>query len=173
MVGAAVAVLALGAVGLLVGVRGQSGTGAGGVTQRGSGKLAPAIDLPRLNGDGNVSLASFRGRPVVVNFFASWCVPCRTEMPAFQAVSTQLKDRVAFMGVNHNDDRAGGLQLLADTGVRYPTGYDPNGRVAAAYGLFGMPSTLFIGADGRLLETHTGQITREQLEQTISRLFGV
>jgi thiol-disulfide isomerase/thioredoxin len=110
---------------------------------------------------------------VLVNFFASWCVPCRKEMPAFQAVSAQLGDRVAFIGVNHNDDRAGALQLLADTGVRYPTGYDPEGHVAASYGLFGMPSTLFVGADGTLLETHTGEISRDQLEQTISRLFGV
>jgi thiol-disulfide isomerase/thioredoxin len=173
LVGAGLAILALGVAGLVVGVHGQGGTSTGGVTQAGHGRLAPAIDLPRLNGEGNVTLASFRGRPVVVNFFASWCVPCRQEMPALQAVSTQLKDRVAFMGVNHNDDRAGGLQLLSDTGVRYPTGYDPDGHVAAAYGLFGMPTTLFIGADGRLLETHTGQITREQLEQTIARLFRV
>ena len=174
LVVAGVAVVALGVAGLVVGVQDrQPATTGPALSRPGNGKPAPAIDLPRLNGEGNVSLASFRGRPVVVNFFASWCVPCRQEMPAFQAVSTQLKDRVAFIGVNHQDDRGGALKLLSDTGVQYPTGYDPDGHVAATYGLFGMPSTLFVGADGKLLETHTGELSRAELEQTIARLFGV
>ncbi len=109
----------------------------------------------------------------MVNFFASWCGPCRKEMPAFQAVSEQLKGKVAFLGVNHRDDRQGGLELLGDTGVRYPTGYDPDGQIGAAYGLFGMPTTVFVGADGALLETHTGEMTRQQLEESISRLFRI
>jgi cytochrome c biogenesis protein CcmG/thiol:disulfide interchange protein DsbE len=137
-----------------------------------SGGPAADIELPRLDGEGTVSLASFRGRPVVVNFFASWCVPCRKEMPAFQAVSERLGDRVAFLGVDHQDDRKGGLALLQDTGVRYPAGYDPDGKVAQAFGLFGMPTTLFVGPDGTLLETHTGELTEKQLLEAIERHFG-
>jgi thiol-disulfide isomerase/thioredoxin len=173
LVGAGVVIAGLGVAGLFIGVQDKPATKSSGITQRGNGAVAAPIELPRLNGEGTVSLAAYRGRPVVVNFFASWCVPCRAEMPALQAVSGQLKDKVVFLGVNHNDDRKGGLQLMADTGVQYPTGYDPDGRVAATYGLLGMPSTLFISPDGRLLETHAGQLTRDQLEETINRLFGV
>jgi cytochrome c biogenesis protein CcmG/thiol:disulfide interchange protein DsbE len=134
---------------------------------------ATAFELPRLNGAGTVSLAALRGKPVVVNFFASWCVPCRQEMPALQTVSTKLKDKVAFLGVDHQDDRGGALALLNDTGVQYPTGYDPDGKVATSYGLFGMPTTLFVSPDGRLLEKHTGELSEAKLDETINRLFGL
>jgi thiol-disulfide isomerase/thioredoxin len=172
VVGAGLVIAALGVAGLVVGVQDDPPRRPSGLSRAGSGPAA-AIELPRLNGEGTLTLASFRGRPVVVNFFASWCVPCRKEMPAFEAVSAGLKDRVAFVGVNHLDDRQGALRMVADTGVTYPTGYDPEGRVAATYGLFGMPTTLFVAPDGRLLETYTGELSRDQLEKSISRLFGV
>lgn len=140
-------------------------------TRVGSGQ-APPIELPRLDADGTVSLAALRGQPVVVNFFASWCAPCRREMPEFQAVADRLGSKVAFLGIDHQDNRQGGLAILADTGVRYASGYDPDGKVAADYGLFGMPTTVFVAADGRLLETHTGEMSKQKLEGTISRLFG-
>lgn len=69
-------------------------------------------------------------------------------MPGFQAVYEKVGDRVAFVGVNHQDNREGALKLLADTGVRYSSGFDPDGNVAASYGLFGMPTTLFISDQG-------------------------
>ncbi|MGH9278206.1 MAG: TlpA family protein disulfide reductase [Acidimicrobiales bacterium] len=141
-------------------------------TRRGSGQ-APPIELPRLDADGTVSLGALRGQPVVVNFFASWCAPCVREMPGFQAVADRLGSRVAFLGVDHQDNRQGGLKILSDTGVRYPSGYDPDGKVAADYGLFGMPTTVFVAADGRLLETHTGEMSKEKLEAAIARLFGI
>ncbi|MFN2504093.1 MAG: TlpA family protein disulfide reductase [Acidimicrobiales bacterium] len=151
---------------------GQGSDDAGPKGRPGRGQ-APAIDLPDLDGEGTVSLASYGGRPVVVNLFASWCVPCRKELPAFQAVSDELKERVVFLGVNHQDNRQGGREMLSEAGVRYPAGYDPDGTVASSYGLFGMPSTLFVAPDGRLLETHTGELSRQQLEQTIERLFRI
>lgn len=138
-----------------------------------AGGPAEPIVLPRLEGEGTVSLADFRGRPVVVNFFASWCVPCRAEMPAFQAVSARLGDRVAFLGVDHQDDRKGGLDLVRETGIRYPAGYDPEGKVAQAYGLFGMPTTLFVSPEGTLLETHTGELSEQELVRAIERHFGI
>ncbi len=141
------------------------------------GAVSPAgvqpIELPRLNGEGTVSLASYRGQPVVVNFFASWCIPCRKELPAFQAVADRFEGRVAFLGVNHQDNREGALALLADAGVRYPAGYDPDGLVATAYGLFGMPTTLFVSADGQLVAKHTGELTQAKLEEMIADRFGL
>ncbi len=134
---------------------------------------APPFTLENLRpGQPDVSLAELRGKPVVMNFWASWCVPCKREMPAFAAVSEQVKDRVAFVGINHQDGQRAALELLAETGVRYPSGYDPEGRVAAAYGLFGMPTTIFISPEGRLLHRRTGEMPRQELEGTIERLFG-
>lgn len=141
------------------------------LTVTGGGK-AKAFELDNLRQGGpTVSLAQYRGRPVVVNFFASWCVPCRREMPGFQAAYEKVGDRVAFVGVNHQDNRPGALELLADTGVRYPSGFDPDGRVAASYGLFGMPTTLFISDQGALLERRTGEISEKELLAIIGRLF--
>ena len=153
--------------GLVFGTPDES-TGGG----RAGGPAAP-IELERLDAEGRVSLAALQGRPVVVNFFASWCVPCRRELPAFQAVADRAGDRVAFLGIDHQDDRKGGLDLLADTGVRFPSGYDPEGKVARAYGLLGMPSTLFVSPDGVLLEAHTGEMSEAQLVRAVERHFGI
>ena len=133
---------------------------------------AKAFALPDLRDpDRTISLAAFRGTPVVVNFWASWCVPCRKEMPDFERVAEDERDRVAFVGVNHQDSRHDALALLHDTGVRYPVAYDPAGKTALAYGLFGMPTTLFIGPDGRLLGRHTGQMSAADLRQSITTFF--
>lgn len=165
---AATVVVALAVTGLALGQDGDEGT-----RGRAGGGPAPAIELPALSGDGTVSLASFRGEPVVVNVFASWCVPCRKELPAFAEVSQALGDRVVFLGVNHQDNRRAGQEMLDEFGVTYPAGYDPDGKVAIDYALIGLPSTLFVSADGTLLETHTGEFDRRQLEEAISRLFGI
>lgn len=143
-------------------------------TTAGEQGLAPMFELPSvIKGEGTVSLAQFRGKPVVLNFWASWCVPCRKEMPAFQAVAERLDGQVAFVGVNHKDGRSGALDLLDETGVRYPTGYDPKGSVAQSFGLFGMPTTVFISPEGRILERRTGEMSKADLEDTIGKVFGI
>jgi cytochrome c biogenesis protein CcmG, thiol:disulfide interchange protein DsbE len=118
-----------------------------------------------------ISLEDFRGRPVVLNFWASWCVPCRKEMPVLQDVSEEVQGRVAFVGINHQDSRGEALGFLDETGVRFPAGYDPEGRTASAYGLYGMPTTIFISPDGRILERHRGEISEAELKRKIERLF--
>lgn len=133
---------------------------------------APGFDLENVReGEPRVSLAGAAGQPVVVNVWASWCPPCRREMPALAAAHRRFGDRVAFLGVNHQDTRDLAVDLLDETGVTYPSGYDPEGSVALDYGLFGMPTTIFIAADGELLERRTGEMTLAELESTIGRLF--
>jgi cytochrome c biogenesis protein CcmG/thiol:disulfide interchange protein DsbE len=124
-------------------------------------------------GQPDVELADYRGTPVVVNFWASWCVPCRRELPGFAAVSKELEGKLAFLGVNHQDGRGPALDFLQETGLHYPSGFDPKGDVAASYGLLGMPTTVFVSPDGKLLERRTGEISRKELEETIERLFRV
>ena len=164
---AAVAVVAIGALALTQG--GSPDTAPG---ERGG--LAPAFRLDNLqSGQPPVDLEALRGKPVIVNFWASWCTPCRREMPAFAEISEALGDRVAFVGVNNKDFRDSAVDFADKTGIRYPSGFDPKGRVALDYGVVGMPATMFISPDGRLLERRLGEISRDELQQTISRLYGI
>ncbi len=133
---------------------------------------APAFALEDLRAPAEtIGLADLAGRPVVLNFWASWCVPCRTEMPAFEAVHQRLGDRVVFVGVNHQDSPTAALQLLEETGITYVTGRDPDGSVAADYGAVGLPATAFISADGELLATRLGEMDEAELEETIDELL--
>ena len=140
----------------------------------GGGKPAPPFNLENVRPGGPpVSLQELRGKPVVVNFWASWCGPCRREMPAFQAAYEALGDKVTFVGIDNKDFRDSAAKFLNETGVRYPSGFDPSGNVAASYGVIGLPATFFISEDGRLLESRTGEMSRDELERTIHRLYGV
>lgn len=135
------------------------------------GAAAPFVLDNLQPGEPRVSLAEYRGRPVVLNFFASWCVPCRREMPGFERVHRRLGTQVAFLGIDHQDQREAALQLLRETGVSYPAGYDPAGKVALNYGLFGMPTTIFISPQGQVLERRTGEIGESELEAMIRELL--
>src|SRR5207248_10634891 len=98
------------------------------------GQPPPPFRLPNVReSEPDVSLVDVAGRPLVINFWASWCVPCRKEMPAFEAVHRRRGDRVSFIGIDRQDDRSDALRFLARTGVSYPLGYDPDARLDAAY----------------------------------------
>lgn len=118
-----------------------------------------------------VRLLDFRGQPVVLNFFGSWCPPCLREMPEFQAVAERYEGRVAFVGVTFQDTRSEARAVLRDTGVTYPAAFDPENKVALAYGLTGMPTTVFISPEGQLLEMAKGELSEIQLENILERLY--
>ena len=137
-------------------------------------RAAPAFAVPDIQDpSATIEISSYRGKPIVLNFWASWCVPCRTELPAFRAAQRRLGDGVQFLGMSHQDSREDGLDLLERAGIGYPSGYDPKGDVATAYGLYGMPTTVFISADGRIVATRTGEMTEDQLVRAVRDLFGV
>ncbi|MDA8291770.1 MAG: TlpA disulfide reductase family protein [Actinomycetota bacterium] len=137
-----------------------------------AGTLAAPFSLPRLGGGPPVVLASFRGRPTVVNFFASWCVDCRAELSAFGSVSRSDGRLVNFVGVDTNDPNAAlARALLARAGARYPVGVDPSGSVAnSRYLVSALPVTLFLGSSGRVVGEVVGAQSRSDLEGWISRL---
>ena len=133
---------------------------------------APRFDLENLREGGpRLRLADYRGRPVVVNVWASWCVPCRREMPVFEAAYQRYRDRVAFVGVNHQDSRRLALELVDETGVSYPSAYDPDGTVARSFGLFGMPTTLMVSPGGQLRLRRTGEMSRSELTEALDELL--
>jgi len=113
------------------------------------------------------------GRPLVVNFFASWCAPCRAEMPDFAAVHGQVGDRVGFLGLAMQDTRDASAELVELTGVAYPWGLDPTGEIFAELGGFAMPTTVYVAADGEIVGTDSGAIDESQLRDRLADLFGV
>jgi cytochrome c biogenesis protein CcmG/thiol:disulfide interchange protein DsbE len=107
------------------------------------------------------------GKPLVLNVWASWCKPCRTEMPVFQAVSLQLQDRVGFLGVDYLDQQDAARRLVAETGVTYPLAADPRGLAGAKLGVTGLPTTMFIGADGVVRGRRVGELNASRLRDAI------
>ncbi|MBI2706643.1 MAG: TlpA family protein disulfide reductase [Actinobacteria bacterium] len=130
---------------------------------------APAFDLERLDQPGaRLQLADHRGRPLLINFWASWCPACREEMPELQAVAQKFGGRLDVIGVNMWDSRADAVALLTELGVTYPTGIDPDGGVVRDYGVSQVPSTMFVTADGRLAARANGKPSPVELQEMLS-----
>jgi cytochrome c biogenesis protein CcmG/thiol:disulfide interchange protein DsbE len=135
------------------------------------GKPAPVFTLDRLDGSGTVALADLSGKVVVVNFFASWCLPCTQENPALVRVYERYRSSdVVMLGVNYQESRDNGLAYVRRMGMGWTTVADDDGRVALSYGVFGPPETFFIGPDGVIAGRHIGPIDEETLVNAIETL---
>ena len=133
---------------------------------------APLLDVEFVTFDGEtLSLADLRGRPVVVNFWASWCPACIAEMPGFEAVHQQFGDDVVFVGFAIQDDRKSSDQLAAETGVTYTLVEDPLGDFFKAYDGIAMPTTVFLTREGEVSEKWSGVLTESSLTERINRLL--
>lgn len=129
------------------------------------GSEAPNFVLPRLGGGQPVALASFRGTPTVVNFFASWCKNCQAELASFAAFSKHSVGHVAVIGVDSNDsDTSAAERMLADARATYPVGVDSDAKVATAYLLSALPVTYFLDASGRVVHVVFGAQTLTSLD---------
>ncbi|MGH2693223.1 MAG: TlpA family protein disulfide reductase [Actinomycetota bacterium] len=160
----AVAALAVVLVAVLLGTGGD-GTVA-------MGESAPELTLTDFEGS-QFSFADYEGTPLVVNFWASWCPFCVSEMPDFERVHQALGDEVVFLGVDQRDRRDRALELARQTGVTYRLVWDPRGEVFDAFGGPGMPTTAFIDAEGTVVEVIPGQLSAGLLRDHIQRNFGI
>ena len=137
-----------------------------------------AWSLPRLNGSGQVRLAGYRGRPLVLDFFASWCTSCETELPEFGAASQRLHGRVAFAGVD-SEETGDGLAFAQQHGVgnwvlaRDLGGRELSGLRDALESTPGMPVTAFYDSSGHLLHVQIGALSSDDLNAQISSLFHI
>lgn len=132
----------------------------------------PAIYLQPIDAGGQELSAADIDGPAVVNLWATWCGPCRKELPAFQAVADQLQGRVAVLGVNQGDDAAPAAAYLADIGVTFPQYLDADGDLTAELRITGLPATLFVAADGSV-EVHSGALDEAELLELVADQFGV
>lgn len=117
------------------------------------GARAPAFSLPRLNGTGEVSLASLRGKTVVLNFFASWCHPCKREAPDLESFWRRYRSEgVVVLGVDSGDAKSDARRFLSVHGVTYPIVFDPGETLAyGPYDLAGLPVTYVLNRNGRIV----------------------
>ena len=111
-------------------------------------------------------LAQLRGRPVVINFFASWCQPCNDEAPDLAEFARENPD-VAFVGVDTGDDLDDGRAFVDKYGLDYPIVFDPDGRIGGAWGVDGIPTTVFLDADGVERDRIVGATDKAGFEQAL------
>ena len=139
---------------------------------RGEQPPAPAFTLPRLDRDGELSLASLRGKPVIVNFWASWCDPCEDEAPLLEAAWREHRDEgLVVVGIDYDDFRGDARKFAKRNGMTYPLVYDRGGDMAKLYGLTGVPETFFIDREGRAVGKPVvgGIDARDELREQFER----
>jgi cytochrome c biogenesis protein CcmG, thiol:disulfide interchange protein DsbE len=127
---------------------------------------APDFELPVIGHQGStIALSSLKGQVIVLNFWASWCLPCRDEAPGLRSAweGSRGQQSVRFLGVNELDDEAGAQAYQREFQMTYPSVFDPSASLAADYGLFGLPATYVIDAQGVMRYRFTGSVTESAL----------
>lgn len=145
-----------------------------GVVSQGQGPLdkGPAPDFTLTTFDGQtISLSDYRGQVVVVNFWASWCPPCREEAPVLERVWRRYRDQgVVFIGVDYIDTEPEALAYIAEFDITYPNGPDLGSRAAADYHIQGVPETFFVTQAGHIAHVHIGPLNEGTLVSWIEQL---
>ena len=132
---------------------------------------APAFSLDRLDRDGTLSLAQLRGKPLVVNFWASWCGPCKDEAPVLQQTYERYRDQgLVVLGIDVKDFREDARRFMRRYGITYPVVYDGKGSTIGRWGLQGYPETFFVDRTGKLVgERIAGAVDTERNRETFER----
>jgi cytochrome c biogenesis protein CcmG/thiol:disulfide interchange protein DsbE len=135
---------------------------------------AAGFSVPSLGHPGqHVSLVQFAGRPVIVNFFASWCGPCQRETPELARFYRQSGGHTVIIGVDSTDQASHALKFVAAKGVSYPVGVDPfPARVTTSYGVTALPQTFFLNAQHRIVKRVYGAVTAQQLRAGVALMNG-
>ncbi len=140
------------------------------------GQVDTTPDFSILDADGNeVKLSDFFGTPIVLNFWASWCPPCKAELPDFEEACKKYEGKVVFLMVNLTDGQRETVEeakdFVASQGYTFPVYFDTKYEAAYTYGVSSIPQTYFINADGSLEARATGMISASQLEQGIGMIY--
>ena len=133
------------------------------------GHPAPNFSLRRIDRPGTLQLASLRGKVVVLNFWASWCYPCKQEAPALAAAAKHYGNRVVVLGVDVNDFAGDARKFARKYGLRYPLVHDNHNVTSPKYGLTGLPETFFIDRTGKLIEHVPGEVKAVDIQDGVDR----
>jgi cytochrome c biogenesis protein CcmG, thiol:disulfide interchange protein DsbE len=134
------------------------------------GKPVPHFDLPTLSGDERVAVADHVGKPMVINFWATWCVPCRTEAPLLERAAKRYDDRVVFIGVDVRDFNGDAKNFVEKHGLTYLIAYDGPAKLWEPWGITGLPETFFVDRNGMIIDHKVGEITDEgDLDEAIRK----
>ncbi len=145
------------------------GDGGGGAADR---SLAPDFELTQFDDGGSFRLSEYKGNPVVINFFASWCTTCGIEVNDLETVYREFAARkVMFVGVGIDDTEAKARKYVAKYGITYPTGLDATGTIKKDYGIYGLPYTFFIDRKGFITYIHAGAVTAALLKYELDKLL--
>ncbi|MFA7238584.1 MAG: TlpA disulfide reductase family protein [Sulfuricellaceae bacterium] len=132
---------------------------------------APDFNVALFDG-GEFQLSAQKGKVVVINFFASWCVSCGEETPHIEKVFGEYASQpVAFLGIAVDDTEKKAKEFMKKSGLTIPAGLDRTGKIKDAYGLYGMPTTFFIDKNGKISYFHAGVVTEELLRHEIGKLL--
>ena len=144
-------------------------TGLSGITM--VNRPAPNFTITTFEGT-KISLEDLKGKPVVINFWASWCPPCREEAPLLERTWRAYKDRgVIFIGIDLQDKLEHALAYIREFNVTYPNGPDPTGEISINYGVSGLPVTFFVSKTGMIVRRWVGAIGRDVLITTIEEIM--
>jgi len=137
-----------------------------------AGAAAPNFSLSLIaNGRGTVALSQLKGRAVYLNFFASWCQPCKAEVPSIAQLSKEYAKRgVVVIGVDELEGLDAVRSFVAHFGLPYEIGVDDSGEIGAAYGLRGLPLHVFIDASGKVTALHPGEMNADQIRAALNRI---
>jgi thiol-disulfide isomerase/thioredoxin len=130
-----------------------------------------ALPVATVDGVAAGTLADHIERFTVVNVWATWCAPCKREMPAFEEVHRRRGDSVAFIGVNTGDGSTAAAKFVASLGITYTQFLDEPGDALTAFGLSGLPATVLVGADGNVITAHVGELSGADLDRLIDKLL--
>jgi cytochrome c biogenesis protein CcmG, thiol:disulfide interchange protein DsbE len=130
-------------------------------------KPAPAFKLKRLDGAGEVSSSDFQGKPIMLNYWASWCIPCAQEHSSLVRASREWGSRVQFVGIVYQDTDPAARAYLAEHGAPYPQLVDPGSEVALDYGVAGVPETYFIDAHGIVRDKFAGPLDARRISERL------
>lgn len=137
-----------------------------------AGKALPEVSLTDLRTEEPADWGA-DGKPLVINFWASWCTPCKTEMPAFEEVAQELDGKVAIVGVTDTLDLEGSREAADKAGVTYPLLVDDDQHLQVDLGIAGLPATIFVDEEGTIVGRHFGALTRDELTKEIKDRYGI
>ena len=136
-----------------------------------AGSPAPDFALKNLDGE-TIRLSDFKGKPVIVNFWATWCGPCRAEFPEFQEVAIENGDNLVIIGVNHTSSDTPSLvpDFVQEFGITFPIVLDETGETVKTYRVLGLPTTVFIDRSGIVSEVFTGPVNKAYIDSKLTEL---